>query len=66
MIRPIQFTPTSKEQREEIEAYAKIKGHKNASAFALYAVIQMMSKYPLSEAQRTRVKGNHAEAEEGR
>ena len=65
-VKPIQFTPTSQEQRDDIEAYAIAKGHKNASAFALYACVQMMMKYPLSEAQKARVGRNVEEGEEGR
>lgn len=63
---PIQFRPTSQEQREEIEEYARIKGHKNASAFALYACVQMMMKYPLSETQKAKVGKIHGEGEESR
>ena len=39
---------------EEIQRYARIKGHGGqspASTFAHYAVIQQMKKYPLSEAE---------------
>ena len=39
---------------EEILRYARMKGHGGqfpASAFAHYAVIQQMKKYPLSEAE---------------
>ena len=45
----------------EIEIYAKAKGHGGqtpASAFAHYAVFQQMKKYPLSEAERAKY-SNH-------
>lgn len=48
----ITFRPTSVEQDDEIEAYAVVKGHKNASAYALYAAVTMMSKNPLTSVQR--------------
>lgn len=65
-VKPIQFTPTSQEQRDDIEAYARAKGHKNGSAFALYACVQMMMKYPLSVAQKAKVGRNVEEGEEDR
>lgn len=64
--KPIQFTPTSEAQQAEITAHALAKGFKNASAFALYAVVQTMARYPLSEAQKARVEGKHEEGETGR
>ena len=65
-MKSIRFTPTSEEQAAKLEAYALAKGHKNASAFALYACVAMMAKYPLSEAQKARVGRNVEEGEESR
>jgi len=51
--RTITFTVENFEY-EEILRYARMKGHGGqhpASAFAHYAVIQQMKKYPLSEAE---------------
>jgi hypothetical protein len=51
--RTITFTVESFED-EEILRYARMKGHGGqfpASAFAHYAVIQQMKKYPLSESE---------------
>ena len=42
---------------EEIEQYAKAKGHGGqspASSFVHYAVFQIMKKYPISEAEKAK------------
>jgi hypothetical protein len=48
----ISFRTTSPEQHDELVAYALVKGHKDVSAYALYAAVTMMSKNPLTESQR--------------
>jgi hypothetical protein len=53
-MNPIKFRPTSEAQHHEITAYAQVKGFKNASAFALYACITMMSKNPLTPTQKAK------------
>jgi len=48
----VEFRPTSVEQADELAAYAEVKGHKNVSAYALYAAVTMMGKNPLTSSQR--------------
>jgi hypothetical protein len=58
--KTISFTLDT-EEYEEILQYARAKGHGGqfpASTFAHYAVFQMMKKYPLSEAEKSKVEGN--------
>lgn len=50
----IEFTTTSFDQADELAAYAEVKGHKNLSAYALYAAVTMMNKNPLTGPQRKR------------
>jgi len=50
----VQVRTTSPEQYDELTAYALVKGHKNLSAFMLYAAVTMMSKNPLTPSQRQR------------
>lgn len=47
----VQFRTTSPAQHDELVAYAKVKGFKDLSAFALYACVTMMAKNPLTGAQ---------------
>lgn len=62
----ITFRPTSVEQDDEIEAYAIVKGHKNASAYALYAAVTMMGKNPHTPAQRAQADKIIAERQKAR
>ena len=48
----VSFRTTSPDQHDELTAYAIAKGHKDVSAYALYAAVTMMGKNPLTEAQR--------------
>lgn len=48
--------------RAEADMYAEVKGHRNASALALFALVQHMQRYALSEAQRARYIADHPEA----
>lgn len=57
----ISFRPTSEAQKEDIELYAEIKGFKDASAFALYATVTMMTKNALTGTQKARVEELRAE-----
>ncbi len=50
----VEFRPTSVEQSDELVAYAEVKGHKNVSAYALYAAVTMMGKNPLTDVQRAK------------
>lgn len=61
MKRAISFTPTSQAQLEDIEFYAEIKGFKKASDYALYAVVTMMAKNPLTAGQKKRIEELRAE-----
>lgn len=45
---PIIVQPTSKEQRQWFEDYAKLKNHQSVEAFALHAIGGMTKKVPLT------------------
>jgi hypothetical protein len=60
--KTISFTVDA-EDYEEILDYARIKGHGGqfpTSTFAHYAVFQMIKKYPLSEAERSKNRERHS------
>lgn len=62
----VEFRPTSVEQADELAAYAEVNGHKNLSAYALYAAVTMMGKNPLTTAQRAQADKIIAERQKAR
>ena len=54
--RPIRVTPNSGAQRDEIEAFAQVKGFRSASGFMLFATVSYMTRIGLTEAQKAKVK----------
>jgi len=59
----IQFRTTSCEQYRQLQVYAEIKGFKDLPSYALYAAVTMMSKNPLTEAQKAKADKLLAELE---
>ncbi len=55
LIPPIIVRPTSQEQRDEYEAYSKVKGYASLAAFALHAMELVISKNKLTKAQARRM-----------
>lgn len=62
----VEFRPTSIEQADELAAYAIVKGHKNVSAYALYAAVTMMGKNPHTKTQRAQADKIIAERQRAR
>lgn len=55
-IHPWKVSPTSEEQKTDIEVYALAKGHKSTVSFLLFAAVSYMAKYPINEAQEAKAK----------
>jgi len=62
----VSFRTTSPDQHDELVAYAVVKGHKDVSAYALYAAVTMMGKNPLTDAQQAKADKIIEEAKKAR
>jgi hypothetical protein len=54
--RSIRVIPDSEEQRRYLEAWARVRGFKNAAALGLFLLVDYTAKNPLGRAQDARLK----------